>query len=104
MDFEWDEAKAKANERKHGVSFDEAETVFHDPLGLTVFDPAHSDRELRYATIGMSSLGRIVIVTHTDRSGTFKSSVRGNRRGGNEGPMKMSDSPEQEDDDDVPEE
>ena len=43
MEFEWDDGKADANERKHGVSFHEAETVFADPLALTGYDPDHSD-------------------------------------------------------------
>ena len=67
MGFEWDDAKAEANERKHGVSFAEAETVFGDPLSLTGYDPAHSDDEDRYITMGMSTEGRLLIVSHTDR-------------------------------------
>jgi hypothetical protein len=67
MDFEWDDAKAESNERKHGVSFTEAETVFGDPLSLTGYDPRHSDDEDRYITMGMSTEGRLLIVSHTDR-------------------------------------
>jgi uncharacterized DUF497 family protein len=67
MDFEWDEAKAEANEQKHGVSFAEAMTVFSDALSLTGYDPDHSDGEDRYITIGLSATGRLLIVSHTDR-------------------------------------
>ena len=67
MDFEWDDAKAESNERKHGVSFVEAETVFGDPLSLTGYDPNHSGDEDRYITMGMSTEGRLLIVSHTDR-------------------------------------
>lgn len=67
MDFEWDDAKAAANERKHGVPFAEAMTVFGDPLALTGYDPAHSDDEDRYLTMGLSAAGRVLMVSHTDR-------------------------------------
>ena len=67
MEFEWDEAKSESNAVKHGVSFAEALTVFGDELALTGNDPVHSDDEERYVTMGKSSLGRILIVSHTDR-------------------------------------
>ena len=67
MDFEWDDAKAEANERKHGVSFNEAMTAFGDPLALTGFDPDHSDEEDRYITMGTSAEGRLLVISHTDR-------------------------------------
>lgn len=67
MEFEWDDDKAEANERKHGVTFTEAATVFADPLGLTGYDPDHSDGEDRYVTMGQSAEGRLLIVSHTDR-------------------------------------
>jgi hypothetical protein len=67
MDFEWDEAKADSNQRKHGVSFTEAMTVFADPLSLTGYDPDHSDDEDRYITMGLSAAGRLLVVSHTDR-------------------------------------
>jgi uncharacterized DUF497 family protein len=67
MEFEWDDDKAESNERKHGVSFTEAMTVFGDPLALTAYDPKYSVDEDRYITMGMSELGRLVIVSHTDR-------------------------------------
>jgi uncharacterized DUF497 family protein len=67
MEFEWDEDKAEANERKHGVSFTEAQTVFGDPLSLTGYDPHHSDEEDRYITMGTSVEQRLLVVSHTDR-------------------------------------
>lgn len=67
MDFEWDDTKADANERKHGVSFAEAMTAFGDPLALTGYDPGHGDDEDRYITMGTSAAGRLLIVSHTDR-------------------------------------
>jgi uncharacterized protein len=67
MRFEWDRAKAEANRRKHRVSFDEAATVFFDPLSLTVADPDHSAGERRFVTIGTSSTGRLLVVSHTER-------------------------------------
>jgi uncharacterized protein len=66
--FEWDPAKAKRNRRRHRVSFEEAATVFGDPLAVTYHDPDHSVSELRFITIGMSSAGRILMVAHTDRN------------------------------------
>ena len=72
MQFEWDPKKAVANLQNHGVSFDEATTVFGDPLATTVFDPEHSDDEDRLLTTGMSKQQRFVIVWHTDESGTIR--------------------------------
>jgi uncharacterized DUF497 family protein len=65
--FEWDPDKAAQNLANHGVSFDEASTVFGDPLATTVHDPDHSDDEERWLTTGQSLLQRVVIVWHTDR-------------------------------------
>lgn len=65
--FEWNEEKSKENLRKHGVSFDEAKTVFNDPLAMTIADPGHSSREDRYIDMGMSSRGRILMVWYTER-------------------------------------
>lgn len=70
--FEWDEGKAKQNVRKHGVSFDEAATVFGDPLSLTIEDALHSDDEQRFVTIGQSAKGRLVVVVHTDREDSIR--------------------------------
>ena len=68
IQFEWDPAKAKTNLRKHGVSFREAATVLLDPLGITIFDPDHSDEEDRFITFGFSAAGRLLIIAHTERS------------------------------------
>jgi len=65
--FQWDPRKAAANLAKHAVSFDEASTVFGDPLAGTVPDPEHSTDEARFVTIGRSARGRLIVVTHADR-------------------------------------
>jgi uncharacterized protein len=67
MNFEWDPEKAARNLEKHGVSFEEAMTVFGDPLAITYFDPDHSDVEDRFLTFGHSSEDNLLIVSHTDR-------------------------------------
>jgi hypothetical protein len=67
MQFEWDPRKAAANFAKHGVCFDEASTVFGDPLAGTIDDPVHSDEERRFITIGRSAQDRVIVVIHTDR-------------------------------------
>ena len=67
MTFEWDPEKATENERKHGVSFEEAATVFGDRLALTYTDPDHSVGEFRFLTFGHTAHGRLVVVAHTDR-------------------------------------
>ena len=67
IEFEWDAAKAKINLIKHGVAFKEAVTVLRDPLGITIFDPDHSDEEDRFITFGFSADGRVLMVAHTDR-------------------------------------
>jgi uncharacterized DUF497 family protein len=65
--FEWHGSKATANKRKHGVSFDEAATVFADTLAHVFPDQDHSDDETRFLIIGMSETGRVLVVSHTDR-------------------------------------
>jgi uncharacterized DUF497 family protein len=67
MRFEWDDKKAVANERKHGVSFHEAATVFADSLAITFLDPDHSEGEFRFITFGVSRLNRLLVVSHADR-------------------------------------
>lgn len=67
MEFEWDEEKAAANLAKHGVSFEEARTVFDDPLYVDFYDPDHSSGEHRYIIIGESGHGRPVLVSYTER-------------------------------------
>lgn len=72
MDFEWEDAKAESNERKHGVTFTEAMTVFADPLSVTGYDPRHADDEDRFLSMGMSVEGRLLVVSHTDRGGVVR--------------------------------
>lgn len=67
MNFEWDRNKAAANLAKHGVSFDEAKTVFNDPLYIDFYDPNHFDEEHRYIRIGMSLQSRLLLVAYTER-------------------------------------
>ncbi len=67
MDFAWDDAKAESNERKHGVTFTEAMTVFADPLSVTGYDPRHAETEDRFLTMGVSTGGRLLVVSHADR-------------------------------------
>ncbi len=68
--FEWDPAKADANARKHGVTFDEASTVFGDPLNLLMSDPAHTLDEERYLLLGMSNRRRLLVVAFAERAPT----------------------------------
>jgi uncharacterized protein len=67
MRFEWDPAKAAGNIRKHGVSFDEAVTLFKDPLALIFDDEAHSEGEHREIIVGMSALRRMLLVCFVER-------------------------------------
>ena len=66
--FEWDPAKSDANRRKHGVTFDEAATVFLDEHALLIADPDHSDSEDRFILLGVSVALRILVVCHCDRA------------------------------------
>jgi len=72
VQFEWDPKKAAANLAKHGVSFDEASTVFADPLATTIPDPDHSASEERLLTTGLSTQHRTLIVWHTEKDGTVR--------------------------------
>jgi uncharacterized DUF497 family protein len=63
--FEWDAVKAASNQRKHGISFDLAATVFHDPLMLSIPDEEHSDLEERWITIGQAKNSKLLLVVHT---------------------------------------
>jgi uncharacterized protein len=69
MEFEWDAKKAEINKRKHRVTFQEATTVFGDPLAITFADPDHSEAEERYLTFGMSERRRLLVVSHANRGG-----------------------------------
>ena len=66
--FEWDPDKAHRNFVKHGVAFEEAQTIFNDESFVTVIDDEHSDNKDRYITIGVSGKGRLLVVAHTDRA------------------------------------
>jgi uncharacterized DUF497 family protein len=66
--FEWDAAKDRSNQRKHGVSFDEARTAFMDENGRLMHDPDHSDDEDRFVLLGFSALQRLLVVCHAYRN------------------------------------
>ena len=72
LSFEWDESKAKSNLAKHGVSFEEASTVFGDPLSLTIPDPAHSQAEDRSIMLGQSHQRKLLVVVHTERGDNIR--------------------------------
>ncbi len=72
MQFEWDREKAKKNLKKHKISFEEAMTVFYDPLSATFDDPDHSTDEERLITIGYSSHSCLLVVSHTERGRTIR--------------------------------
>src|ERR1043165_3822273 len=68
LSFEWDERKNRSNQHKHGISFEEAETVFLDDHALLIDDPDHSDDELRFVLLGFSSALNMLAVCHCERS------------------------------------
>lgn len=70
--FEWDEAKANANIKKHNVSFEEGKTIFNDPFLFTFPDDKHSTVEDRYIDIGLSASKRVLVLTHTERQGKIR--------------------------------
>ncbi len=70
--FEWDPDKAQANLDKHGVSFEEALTVFGDTLSLLIPDPDHSSEEVRFLLLGQSLPGRLIVVAHTEAGGIIR--------------------------------
>ncbi len=72
LKFEWDDAKARENIRKHRVAFEEAVEIFHDPLSITVPDPGHSVHEPRYLALGMTGQGRALVVVYTERGGAIR--------------------------------
>jgi uncharacterized protein len=72
MRFDWDENKAASNLLKHGVSFEEAKTVFDDPLYVDFYDPAHSEEEDRYLIVGESSQRRLLIASYTERGNLIR--------------------------------
>ena len=70
--FDWDARKATANERKHGVGFPEATTVFDDPLSVTIPDPAHSEGEQRFLLLGTSRQERLLVVAHSESGDSIR--------------------------------
>ena len=73
--FEWDPNKASSNRVKHGVSFDEAATIFRDARMLSILDGDHSQQEERWISVGLSEMGRLLVVCHTFREETSETSV-----------------------------
>ena len=65
--FEWDENKARINFEKHKISFEEASTIFADPLLITFMDEWHSDQEERFISIGLSERNRVLLAVHLER-------------------------------------
>ena len=72
MEFEWDPEKAEENLRDHGVAFTEAQTVFGDPLEVTIPDPDHSEGEFRFLSLGRSEADRLLIVSYTERGSRIR--------------------------------
>lgn len=72
IEFEWDANKAKRNLKEHGVSFDEATTVFGDRLSITISDPDHSHSEHRFIVIGMSHRMQLLVVSYSERKDTIR--------------------------------
>jgi hypothetical protein len=72
LEFEWDEDKAEANRKKHGVSFEEAASVFADPLAAIFDDEAHSTEEQREIIVGHSDKNRLLLVCFTERAGAIR--------------------------------
>lgn len=71
LQFEWDEAKSRSNQKKHGVSFEEAKSVFGDDLARLILDPDYSDYEERFILLGMSSQQRLLVVCFCERGRDF---------------------------------
>ena len=82
LTFEWDANNARLNLAKHGVPFEEAATVFGDPLSVTISDPAHSQAEDRFIILGRSHLDKLLAVVHTERGDNIRiiSARRASRR------------------------
>lgn len=80
--FEWDPKKAESNKAKHGVSFEDARTVFYDERALVIPDPDHSNVEERFVIMGMSALSRVLVVVHCFRSNNNVIRIISARRAG----------------------
>ncbi len=75
--FEWDPKKARSNRRKHGVSFEQAVSVFRDPRALSIYDTEHSNTEDRWLTLGLSADDGLLVVHHTfEKTGASSARVR----------------------------
>jgi uncharacterized DUF497 family protein len=72
LTFEWNAHKSGSNLAKHGVSFEEAATVFGDPVSITIPDPAHSQTETRFIILGRSHQGKLLVVIHTERGDNIR--------------------------------
>jgi uncharacterized DUF497 family protein len=72
LSFEWDAKKGESNVEIHGVSFEEASSIFGDPLSLTIDDPLHSTTEVRMVQIGMSHKNRLLVVVFTERGDNIR--------------------------------
>jgi len=72
LTFEWDANKAGLNLAKHSVGFEEAATVFSDPVSITIPDPVHSQIEVRFVILGRSHHGRLLVVVHTERGDNIR--------------------------------
>jgi len=79
LNFEWDANKAKSNSGKHGISFEEAATIFGDSSSLTIPDPVHSELEERFITLGSSHRGKLLVVVHTERGDKYPHYQRASR-------------------------
>ena len=76
MHFAWDRAKSVSNQRKHGVTFEEASTVFFDEHALVIHGPDHSEAEDRFIMIGLSRAGRELVVCHCHREDEDDDTIR----------------------------
>jgi len=72
LQFSWNAEKAAVNRSKHGVSFEEASTVFGDPLSVTISDPDHSDDEFRFVIVGQSFEGQLLVVVHSEMEDSIR--------------------------------
>ena len=72
LTFEWDQHKSEKNEKKHGITFEEAKSVFNDPFAITIEDPDHSYEEYHYIDIGLSSKGDVLVVWYTERNDNIR--------------------------------
>lgn len=72
VDIEWDNDKNSLNKNKHRITFEEAATIFNDPLELTISDPGHSLAENRFISVGQSSANKLIVVSFTERGGLVR--------------------------------